>query len=264
MSGLPTVVFITVYIVAGRDLAPALIAAVVTGSVLAIYRLIRRQRLQQVLTGFLGLAVAAGFSAWTGQAENFFLPGLITNVVYGSAFIVSILVGWPLLGVAMGYLTGDGTSWRSDKQWCTCRRFLGVGGSSFGRLMVQVPLAAVMKSWSCSIVTCGNIVLGCGLCDLPVLKAGVPGASQSRQRVCFLNRVRGPCLRYARGGFAVYHVPCGNERSCHRPQDQRRVRCFDVRTSPEQRRPGFCVLRPIIIGRAKGPTTGRLAMSSRD
>ncbi|MEK9956623.1 MAG: DUF3159 domain-containing protein, partial [Actinomycetota bacterium] len=74
-SGLPTVVFITVYIVAGRDLAPALIAAVVTGSVLAIYRLIRRQRLQQVLTGFLGLAVAAGFSAWTGQAENFFLPG---------------------------------------------------------------------------------------------------------------------------------------------------------------------------------------------
>ena len=36
-SGLPTVVFITVYIVAARDLAPALIAAVVTGTVLAVY-----------------------------------------------------------------------------------------------------------------------------------------------------------------------------------------------------------------------------------
>jgi hypothetical protein len=141
-SGLPTVVFITVYIVAGRDLAPALIAAVVTGSVLAIYRLIRRQRLQQVLTGFLGLAVAAGFSAWTGQAENFFLPGLITNVVYGSAFIVSILVGWPLLGVAMGYLTGDGTRWRSDKQ--LVRTYAAASwvwvGVFFGRLIVQVPL----------------------------------------------------------------------------------------------------------------------------
>ena len=141
-SGLPTVVFITVYIVAARDLAPALIAAVVTGTVLAVYRLIRRQRLQQVLTGFLGLAVAAGFSAWTGQAENFFLPGLITNVVYGSAFIISILVGWPLLGVAMGYLTGDGTSWRSDKQ--LVRTYAAASwvwvGVFFGRLIVQVPL----------------------------------------------------------------------------------------------------------------------------
>ena len=95
-----------------------------------------------MLTGFLGLAVAAGFSAWTGQAENFFLPGLITNVVYGSAFIVSILVGWPLLGVAMGYLTGDGTSWRSDKQLVrtyTATSWVWVG-VFFGRLIVQVPL----------------------------------------------------------------------------------------------------------------------------
>lgn len=141
-SGLPTVVFITVYVIASRQLIPALIAAVVVGVVLAGYRLIRRQRLQQVLTGFLGLAIAAGFSAWTGQAENFFLPGLITNVAYGSAFVVSILVRWPLLGVAMGYLTGDGTSWRHDPR--LMRTYSAASwvwvGVFFGRLMVQVPL----------------------------------------------------------------------------------------------------------------------------
>lgn len=141
-TGLPTVVFITVYIIAARQLTPALIAAVAVGVVLAGYRLIRRQNLQQVLTGFLGLAIAAGFSAVTGQAENFFLPGLITNIAYGSAFLVSILVRWPLLGVAMGYLTGDGTSWRSDK--ALMRTYAAASwiwvGVFFSRLMVQGPL----------------------------------------------------------------------------------------------------------------------------
>lgn len=141
-SGLPTVVFITVYVIASRDLAPALVAAVAVGVILAGYRLIRRQNLQQVLTGFLGLAIAAGFSAFTGQAENFFLPGLITNIVYGTAFVVSVLVRWPLLGVAMGYLTGEGTSWRGDT--ALMRTYAAASwiwvGVFFGRLAVQGPL----------------------------------------------------------------------------------------------------------------------------
>lgn len=141
-TGLPTVVFISVYVVAARQLAPALIAAVGLGVVLAGYRLIRRQPLQQVLTGFLGLAIAAGFSALTGQAENFFLPGLITNAVYGTAFVVSILIRWPLLGVAMGYLTGDGTAWRRDvglMRTYAAASWIWVG-VFFGRLIVQAPL----------------------------------------------------------------------------------------------------------------------------
>ena len=113
-TGLPTVVFITVFALNGRVLIPALIAAVVTGVLLVGWRLIQRQSLQQIFTGFVGLAIAAGFSAWTGNAEDFFLPGLLTNIGYGTLFLVSILVGWPALGVVMGYLTGDGTTWRSD------------------------------------------------------------------------------------------------------------------------------------------------------
>lgn len=141
-TGLPTIVFITVFVLSGRELMPSIIAAVVVGAVLATWRLIKRQNLQQVLTGFLGLAIAAGFSAWTGQAENFFLPGLLTNIAYGSAFIISILVGWPALGLAMGYLTGDGLAWRKDKR---LRRTYAAAswvwvGVFFGRLAVQVPL----------------------------------------------------------------------------------------------------------------------------
>jgi len=141
-SGLPTVIFITVYVINARQLVPALVAAIAAGVLLAGYRLVPRERLQQVLTGFLGLAIAAGFSAWTGQAENFFLPGLITNIAYGTAFVVSILVRWPLLGLAMGYLTGDGISWRRDKRLMrtySAASWIWVG-VFFSRLAVQVPL----------------------------------------------------------------------------------------------------------------------------
>ncbi len=158
-SGLPTVVFISVYVIASRELRPALIAAIAVGVLLAGYRLVRKQKLQQVLTGFLGLAIAAGFSAFTGQAENFFLPGLITNIAYGTAFLISILVRWPLLGVAMGYLTGEGTAWRRDVR--LMRTYAAASwiwvGVFFGRLIVQGPL---YLSESVELLGIARVVMG--------------------------------------------------------------------------------------------------------
>lgn len=141
-SGLPTAVFITAYLVTGQRLWPSVIAAVVAGALIALWRVVRRESLQQVAAGFIGVAASAAFSAWTGRAEDFFLPGLITNIVYGSAFLVSVLVRWPLLGIVIGYLTGDGTSWRQDPG---LRRVYGAAswiwvGLFFGRVIVQVPL----------------------------------------------------------------------------------------------------------------------------
>ena len=158
-SALPTIVFISVFVLMGRALPPALIAAVVVGVLLAVFRLVRRQPVQQVLTGFLGLAIAAGFSAVTGQAENFFLPGLITNIAYGTAFVVSILVRWPLLGVAMGFLTGDGTAWRKDVR--LMRTYAAASwiwvAVFFGRLAVQVPL---YLSGSVELLGVARVIMG--------------------------------------------------------------------------------------------------------
>ncbi len=141
-SGLPTVVFVIAYLVTGNDLRLSLISAISAGVVIVIWRLIRRQPLQQVLAGFIGLLIAAWFSSRTGKAEDVFLPGLLLNIGYGSAFLVSILVRWPLLGIAMGYLTGDGTRWRSEpdlRRVYAAASWIWVG--VFGlRIVVQVPL----------------------------------------------------------------------------------------------------------------------------
>jgi len=51
-------------------------------------------------------------------------------------------VRWPLLGIAMGYLTGEGTSWRRDPQLrrvYAAASWIWVGVFAL-RLIVQVPL----------------------------------------------------------------------------------------------------------------------------
>lgn len=144
-SGLPTVTFVVIYVLMGSDadaLRTALWCAVGAGAIVVVWRLIRRQSLQQVIAGFVGLAISAWFASRTGRAEDYFVRGLVTNLAYGTAFLISILVRWPLLGIAMGYLTGEGTSWRRDVQ---LRRTYAAAswiwvGLFFGRLAVQAPL----------------------------------------------------------------------------------------------------------------------------
>jgi Protein of unknown function (DUF3159) len=141
-SALPSLVFLITYLVTGSDLRTALIAAVAVGAVVAVIRVVRHQSLQQVLAGFAGVAISAFVASRTGSASDFYLPGILINAVYGAALLISILVGWPLIGVAAGYLTGDGTAWRSDpptRRAYAAATWIWVGLFAL-RLLVQVPL----------------------------------------------------------------------------------------------------------------------------
>lgn len=118
-AGLPLVVFTIAYALTGRELTTALYIALGSGVVLAAVRLIRGDQFQNVVAGFLGLAVAAIWAGWTGNPEDVFLPGLLINIGYGLAFLVSILVRWPLVGLFAGLVTTPGdlrqaVAWRSN------------------------------------------------------------------------------------------------------------------------------------------------------
>lgn len=137
----PGVVFVTVY-VATRALTPALVASVAVTVVAVAARLVQRTPVTQALAGVLGVGVGV-FWAWrTGEAQDYFAYGLWTNAAYGLACLVSIVVGWPLVGVVVGLLRGEGTAWRRDRaarSRATRATWLWVG--MFGlRLAVQVPL----------------------------------------------------------------------------------------------------------------------------
>ena len=141
-SGLPTLVFVVAYLVTSSNLSIAVFTALGAGLIVVAYRLIRRQPLRQVLSGFVGVAISAAFAKFTGRAENYFIPGFLQNLAYGSAFLISIVVRWPLLGVGMGFLSGQRTAWRRDprlRHVYSAASWIWVG-LFFGRLVVQVPL----------------------------------------------------------------------------------------------------------------------------
>ncbi len=113
-AGLPFVVFTITYLVTDRNLETTLYAAVGTAAVLALLRLVRRQSLQQVFSGLIGIGIAAFLAQRTGNADNFFLPGIITNAVYASICIISIAVHKPLLGYVIEAMRGRDMSWVKD------------------------------------------------------------------------------------------------------------------------------------------------------
>jgi len=141
-SSLPGAVFLIVYLVNGNKLSQAVWAAVAAGAIIAVLRLVRRQSLQQVVSGFVGIAFCAWLASRTGRAEDFYLPGILLNIAYAVGLSISCLVGHPLLGYGVGAATGDITGWRRVPEQ---RRAYALSTWFFAavfatRVAVQVPL----------------------------------------------------------------------------------------------------------------------------
>jgi Protein of unknown function (DUF3159) len=141
-SALPAAAFVVTYTVSGQDTTAALIAAIGLGVIFAVARIVRGQTVQFALAGLGGLALSAYVVSRTGKAEDFFLPGLLANAAYATAYLVSILVRWPLLGVILSALRGGDMSWREDPEAVrSYSRASWIWVALFSlRLAVQLPL----------------------------------------------------------------------------------------------------------------------------
>jgi hypothetical protein len=111
-SSIPVAVFVLANLM--FELQPALIAAVAAGVLVAAWRIARRQRLQPAVSGLMGVGVAAFIAYRTGEARGFYLPGLIYSAVFAVAFLISVIVRWPLAGVIWHGINGHGHGWRAN------------------------------------------------------------------------------------------------------------------------------------------------------
>jgi hypothetical protein len=130
------------YTASGSELSLAAWVAVGVAALMTVIRLVRRETLQFALAGFAGVALSAFIADRTGRAEDFFLPGLLLNAAYASAYLISIRVRWPLLGVIVAPVLGEGKTWRKDPQRLrlyTRASWIWVGVFA-ARLAVQLPL----------------------------------------------------------------------------------------------------------------------------
>jgi hypothetical protein len=104
------------YAAGGSSVAIGVTAALVVSVLLSAWRLRAGDRPRAVLVGLLGISLGAVIALYTGAGEDFFLPRLVTNVLSALAWMVSIALRWPLLGVVVGTLLRQKSRWRHDPQ----------------------------------------------------------------------------------------------------------------------------------------------------
>ncbi len=140
-SGLPAIVFLIAFNIT-HNLNKSTIVAIALSVIFAIARLVKRETLQHAISGVIGVAFCALLARHTGKAADFYLPGLIINVIYGIVYTIANLVGWPVLGVLLGPVLGENLAWRkvsarkkaySRAGWLWVTLFVS-------RLLVQYPL----------------------------------------------------------------------------------------------------------------------------
>lgn len=99
-SMLPGLVFVVVYTIT-RELSPALYASLGAALLAVVARLVQRTPVTQAFSGLLGVGIGV-FWAWkSGDATDYFAYGLWTNGAYLAVLLVTVLIGWPIVGVVV-------------------------------------------------------------------------------------------------------------------------------------------------------------------
>lgn len=107
----PGLVFVLIYTI-NRDIHIAAIAALSLSVLLGIARLLRKDTLKHAFSGVFGVAFGAVFAMMSGDAKNFYLPGMLYTLGLAVAYIATAIAGVPLLGLILGPVFKENLSWR--------------------------------------------------------------------------------------------------------------------------------------------------------
>ncbi|MFG2291624.1 DUF3159 domain-containing protein [Streptomyces sp. NPDC048595] len=109
---LPGLLFVAIFTV-NKDLHVSAIAALAVSLVMAAVRLIRRDTVKHAFSGVFGVAFGVVFAMMTGNAKDFYLPGMLYTLGLALAYIITTLAGAPLIGLILGPVFKENLSWRT-------------------------------------------------------------------------------------------------------------------------------------------------------
>lgn len=166
-SLLPASVYLVVYVIT-QDARLSAIAPLVLAGVAIIWRLLRKEPLTAALSGVIGVVVCVAAVMFSGEGSSYFVPGFFINGAWILAHTISLLVGWPLIGLLFGMFRGSLTEWRGVP---ALRRTANVVTVFWivvfaARLAVQLPLFFADETGALGIA---RLVMGVPLFALAVL-----------------------------------------------------------------------------------------------
>jgi hypothetical protein len=112
-SSIPVAVFVVVNL--AWQLRPAIFAACAVALVIAAVRLVQRRPIRHAVNGLVGVGIGAVIALRSGEARDFYLPGILYGYGYAAALLLSAAVRQPLVGWLWSVIVAGGRSdWRGD------------------------------------------------------------------------------------------------------------------------------------------------------
>lgn len=158
-SSAPGVVFVVAYLAWGGYKIPT-IAACTAVVLMVLARLIGRQPVIHALGGVFGVALGALWAWRFADPGEYFVPGFWINGATAAGLALSIVIGWPAVGVVVAFARGASMEWRSDRR--LRRRFAAATWIMVAlfalKLVVQLPLY-----WADEVAALGIAKLAMGI-----------------------------------------------------------------------------------------------------
>ncbi|MFF5159156.1 DUF3159 domain-containing protein [Streptomyces sp. NPDC000348] len=109
---LPGLLFVSIYTV-NKDLHMSAIAALAVALAMVVVRLAMKDTVKHAFSGVFGVAFGVVFAMMTGNAKDFYLPGMLYTLGLALAYIVTAMAGVPLIGLMLGPVFKENLSWRT-------------------------------------------------------------------------------------------------------------------------------------------------------
>jgi hypothetical protein len=72
-----------------------------------------RDTVKHAFSGVFGVAFGVVFAMMTGNAKDFYLPGMLYTLGLALAYIITAIAGVPLIGLILGPVFKENLSWRT-------------------------------------------------------------------------------------------------------------------------------------------------------
>ncbi|MDO0925335.1 DUF3159 domain-containing protein [Streptomyces sp. TG1A-8] len=108
----PGLLFVAIFTF-NKNLHVSAVAALAVSVVLVVVRLVRKDTVKHAFSGVFGVVFGVVFAMFTGNAKDFYLPGMLYTLGLAVAYIVTTLAGVPLIGLVLGPVFKENLSWRT-------------------------------------------------------------------------------------------------------------------------------------------------------
>ncbi|MFT4244929.1 MAG: DUF3159 domain-containing protein [Micrococcaceae bacterium] len=138
---LPSLVFVLLFFLT-RNVTVSVICALAVALGFFVLRLVQKTPVVQAVFGVAAVIISGTYANFKGEANAYYVPGFFINSSYLAVSIISVLIGWPLLGIVLGVLFGEGTDWKKHKKrYKLYKKATLIFAAMFAfRLIVELPL----------------------------------------------------------------------------------------------------------------------------